>query len=111
MKQIYRFHDYHAAQIVLGHTKNRISGTKLYIDRIPSEDTRSDPPGDYCICAEDDVPFRSNLSSAVDDGIQLALAEALRQLNPHHPLLTIWHLRPENQSKRGKYNVSNSISS
>ena len=98
MIPVCRFHDHAAAQLVLAKAKG-ITNAPLRLEAIPHGDQREDPPGNWCIVA--DCPERSDnsyhLSRCIDMAIQLAFAEELRAVRPDHPLLTIWHLRPENK--------------
>ncbi len=106
----FRFHNYLAAKAVLPYAA-ALTNVSLGIEKEPSTDTRDDPPGDYMISApKNDLNiFQTNrLSDCVGMATQLALADELRRYNPHHPLLTIWHLRPENREKVGHYNLTNS---
>jgi hypothetical protein len=50
------------------------------------------------------------MSNAVDYALQLALAEELQKLKPTHCLLDVWHLNPNNQPNRAKYNFTDSYS-
>lgn len=43
------------------------------------------------------------MSRCASMGETLALADALRRHDPHHPLLRTYHLKPENRSNIGKY--------
>lgn len=45
------------------------------------------------------------ISRCADQGLILALADALRQANPNHPLLNMWMLKPENRSHLAKYRL------
>ena len=43
------------------------------------------------------------MDGCLDMSIALAMADALAKFDPDNPLLTIWHLRPENRDKLSKY--------
>lgn len=96
----HRFHERAAADKVLIQARQLIN-IKLDLERIPNTETRTPKAGDWAIVTYDTcVGYRdhSQVDAAVNAGILLALADALRKYNPHHELLRIWHLIPGNHA-------------
>jgi hypothetical protein len=101
MRTIYRFHTRGAADLICGHAQS-MSKVRLYVENIPvtyAMDGRETPPGDWAICCDEDQQFVSTkeLWRAIDTAIQFAFADELTKHKPTHPLLSIWHLKPENR--------------
>lgn len=105
---IHRYPSVDAARMVLK-AASSLSEAKLWVRHNPvSEKERERGVGDYEIISDtkhSNVYASHRLSRCVDTGLTLALADALRDYDPQHPLLQIWHLRPENRNKLPKYNT------
>lgn len=101
MKFGFRYHNPIAARIVCEVANRLASSFKLHVDKQPNTETREDKAGDYVIEADRDMsyPEGGKVGQCLDQALVLALADELRNNDPHNPLLTIWHLRPENRDK------------
>lgn len=97
---IHRFHRMEAARLV-AEAMRPITDATISAQHIPvPESDAQRGVGDYVVCYESggeyipsDRTYR--MSRCADMGIQLALADALRKVDPLHPLLSTWHLKPE----------------
>jgi hypothetical protein len=109
MRSAIHFTNLKTAQLVCKATQRIITGAGATVERSTTmtDSDRARGVGEWVvICTEDIGGFSNSFETAVSEGIQIALAEALREYNPHHPLLTgIWHLRPENIDTKYKHKI------
>lgn len=108
MKSQIHFLNATAAGLVAAATRRIVSGCDVELDKDPpSENDRKRGVGDWVVrCSLDDMGVSSSFGDAVEEGIEIALADALRKYAPNHPLLTgIWKLREENIPIRRKHKV------
>ena len=108
---IHRYHDMQNAQMIQRMTQP-LTNVRLCVINLPVDDARQDKAGPWAICSEDKLnTFDNNkLSDALRMGTQLALADALRAVQPTHKLCNIWHLRPENRHVlHGQYNIKQTL--
>ncbi len=102
-EEVYRFHNPDAARHVCALAQQR-TNVLLQVEHRPCTDNREDKAGDFVICFLGDRPLlyieKQGLHDYIDSCLQLALADELRRHSPNHYLCNVWHLRPENQTKR-----------
>lgn len=96
-----------AADLVAGQMQP-LTNTRVYVDYDPVEGhDREKGVGDWNICYQNGRELEScasyRMGACATTGELLALADALREHEPDHPLLQTWHLRSENRSKLSRY--------
>lgn len=83
-------------------TNNRIT----VVCEPPAESDSNRGVGDWCVNADSSVSdtFDSHrMSRCSDMALILALADALREIDPNHPLVQDWFMQPENRGKLARY--------
>lgn len=114
--EIHRFPSKEAAELVV-EKMQPLTDAKLAIIHDPvSESERERGVGDYVIVCWShrrgqrlrcDDSYR--MSRCADMSLSLALADALAESNPDHPLLQVWHLQKDNRGKLSRYYVEREI--
>lgn len=108
MRATYRFTNLTCAKLVCNAVQRLISGADASVVNEPvTPSERQRGVGDWGVqCSIDDIGASWSFDSVVNEGLMLALAEALTKHDPHHPLITgTWRLRPENVPIRPKHKI------
>lgn len=95
------------AELVAEHMRS-LTNARVFVEHDPVDgDDKKRGVGDWDILYQNgrdrDSCCDNRMSRCATAGEVLALADALREHEPDHPLLKTWHLRPENRSSLPKY--------
>jgi len=105
---IHRFARKEAANIVAD-AMRPLTNVRISVKHDPvSESDRKKGVGDWAVVFDNEVEYvpcdrNYRMSQCANFALALALADALRKTDPLHPLLSTWHLVPENRNLLMKY--------